>query len=145
MITHGTDTMEETAYFLEPRRQERQAGGAGRLDAAGDRDQRRRPGNLYNAVAAARSPEARGRGVLVVMNDAILNARDVTKTNTTNVETFASPERGPAGWSSTAARSRGSSRSDKKHTTKTEFSVAGRTTLPRVDIIYALREHGRPR
>ena len=56
------------------------------------------PGNLYNAVAVAADPRARrGAACSSSMNDAIHDARNVEKTNTTNVETFASPERGPPG------------------------------------------------
>jgi L-asparaginase len=94
------------------------------------------PANLYNAVATAASPEAQGRGVLVVMNDEIHAARNVIKTNTTNVETFDSPLRGEAGLVNSGTVS-WFEPMDKRHTTDSEFNVKGQTKLPRVDIVYA--------
>jgi L-asparaginase len=97
VITHGTDTMEETGYFLslviktqKPIIMVGSMRPATSISADG-------PMNLYEAVAAAASPEARGRGVLVVINDQIHFARDVEKRNTTALDTFESPNRGPAG------------------------------------------------
>jgi L-asparaginase len=136
IVTHGTDTMEETAYFLnlvvksdKPVILVGSMRPATAISADG-------PGNLHAAVVAARSPDARGRGVLVVMNDMIHHARDVEKTNTTSVETFKSPDRGPAGIVE-GSEVRWFDPTDKKHTTKTEFAVSKNTKLPRVDIIYA--------
>jgi L-asparaginase len=136
VITHGTDTMEETAYFLnlvvksdKPVVLVGSMRPATAISADG-------PANLYDAVETAADPGARGRGVLVVMNDQIFNARDLKKMNTTSLDTFASPDRGPAGfiggdkvtWYEPSA---------KRHTTKSEFSLTDRDVLPRVDIIYA--------
>jgi L-asparaginase len=136
VITHGTDTMEETAYFLDLVVKSDKPVvlvGSMRPATAVSADG---PGNLYNAVAVAASPRARGRGVLVVMNDAIHAARDVEKTNTTNVETFASPMRGPQGLVHTG-KIDWFDPTNKPHTTKSEFSVTNVDKLPRVDIIYA--------
>jgi L-asparaginase len=94
------------------------------------------PGNLYNAVATAGDPKAHGRGVLVVINDKIHAARNVTKTNTTNVDTFESPNRGPTGLV-TAGKIAWFEPMDKRHTSRSEFQVDGRQQLPRVDILYA--------
>ncbi len=94
VITHGTDTMEETAYFLQLTAKCDKPivlVGAMRPSNALSADG---PANLYNAVAVAGDPTARGKGVMVVMNDRVLGARDVTKTNTTGVETFQSPNAG---------------------------------------------------
>jgi L-asparaginase len=136
VITHGTDTLEETAFFLNlVVKSEKPVVlvGSMRPATAVSADG---PGNLYNAVATAADPGARGRGVLVVLNDEIHSARNVTKTDTTNVETFRSPNRGPAGLVHTGKIS-WFERMDKRHTTKSEFSVDDRESLPRVDIIYA--------
>jgi len=136
VITHGTDTMEETAYFLnlviksdKPVVLVGSMRPATAISADG-------PGNLYDAVATAADPNARGRGVLVVLNDEIHAARNVTKTNTTSLQTFVSPNRGPIGLVHTAKLT-WFTPPDKRHTAKSEFSVAGVRELPRVDIIYA--------
>jgi L-asparaginase len=92
VITHGTDTMEETAFFLnlvvksdEPVVMV----GSMRPSTAVSADG---PLNLYNAVGVAADPKAKGRGVLVVMNDWIHAAHSLTKTSTTAVQTFMSPD-----------------------------------------------------
>ena len=136
VITHGTDTMEETAYFLDLVVKSDKPVvlvGSMRPATAVSADG---PGNLYNGVAVAADARARGRGVLVVMNDTIHAARDVEKMNTTNVDTFASPMRGPQGLVHTG-KIDWFERTNKPHTTKSEFSVANVDKLPRVDIVYA--------
>ena len=136
VITHGTDTMEETAYFLDLVTKSDKPVvlvGSMRPATAISADG---PGNLYNGVATAANPDARGRGVLVLLNDTIHAARNVIKTNTTSVETFESPNRGPAGLIHSGTIS-WFERMDKKHTTKSEFNVNGVKALPRVDIVYA--------
>ena len=96
-ITHGTDTMEETAYFLnlvlksdKPVVLTGSMRPSTSLSADG-------PLNIYNAVGVAADPRAKGRGVLVVANDDIHGARAITKRHTTDVETFVSPEVGLVG------------------------------------------------
>jgi L-asparaginase len=136
VITHGTDTIEETAYFLNLVVKSRKPvvmTAAMRPSTALSADG---PLNFYNAVAVAANKEAGGRGVLVVVNDWIHGASSLTKTSTTAVQTFLSPVwgligtvaygevefyRGPVG----------------RHTTESEFSLDGLTALPRVDIILA--------
>ncbi|WP_078553245.1 asparaginase [Bacillus alkalicellulosilyticus] len=97
VITHGTDTLEETAYFLDllldfpipvivtgAMRSSNELGSDG-------------PHNLISAVRTAVSPEAYGKGVLVVFNDEIHTAKNVTKTHSSNIATFQSPQYGPIG------------------------------------------------
>ena len=136
VITHGTDTMEESAFFLNLTVKTNKPVvmvGSMRPSTAVSADG---PLNLYNAVGVAADPQAKGRGVLVVMNDQIQGAHSLTKTSTTSVETFQSPLRGVVGiasygnndWYQTPGW---------KHTTSSEFDISKVTTLPRVDIVYA--------
>ncbi len=136
VITHGTDTLEETGYFLDLVTKTNKPivmVGSMRPATAISADG---PSNLYNGVAAAISPGATGRGVMTVLNDQIDYARNVVKTNTTDVQTFHSVNRGPAGVSNTGAVT-WFAMPDKKHGMTSEFSVEGLDRLPRVDIIYA--------
>src|SRR4030095_10121839 len=136
VITHGTDTMEETAYFLNLAVKSDKPVvmvGSMRPSTAVSADG---PLNLYNAVAVAGDPKAKGQGVLVVMNDWIHGAHSLTKTSTTAVQTFMSPVRGLVGISASGKNDFYSSPSW-KHTTKSEFDVKGVTKLPRVDILFA--------
>ncbi len=135
VITHGTDTMEETAYFLDLTVKSKKPVvlvGAMRPSTAMSADG---PVNLYNAVVAATDEDSKGRGVLVTMNDTIFDARDVTKTNTTSVNTFQSPNFGPLGYihNSDAKYQRSPER---KHTTETVFDVSKLASLPKVGIVY---------
>ena len=135
VITHGTDTIEETAYFLnlvvdsdKPVVLTAAMRPATALSADG-------PLNIFNAVAVAADPEAAGRGVLVVINDDIHGARGMTKTSTTDVQTFISVERGPIG-ATLYGNNRYFRQPYRKHTTDSVFSVEGERALPRVDVIY---------
>ena len=136
VITHGTDTIEETAYFLNLVVKSKKPvvlTAAMRPSTALSADG---PLNFFNAVAVAASKEAAGRGVLVVANDWIHGAASLTKTSTTAVQTFLSPlsgligtvaygetefYRGPVG----------------RSTAVSEFSLDGVAALPRVDIVMA--------
>ena len=136
VITHGTDTLEETAYFLNLVTKSDKPVilvGAMRPATAISADG---PMNLLEAVRVASTPEAKGKGVMIVMNDEINGARDVTKTNTTNPATFKSPELGAMGYVS-GNKVRFYKQSTKRHTTNSEFDVSKLDTLPRVDIIYS--------
>jgi len=135
VITHGTDTIEETGYFLnlvvnsgKPVVLTAAMRPSTALSADG-------PLNIYNAVAVAADKNAANRGVLVVVNDDIHGARSIVKTNATDVQTFKSPEYGLMGvslygqhrWFRTPFR---------LNTKSSAFSVKGVDKLPRVDVLY---------
>jgi len=136
VVTHGTDTMEETAFFLNLVVKSDKPVvlvGSMRPSTAVSADG---PLNLYDAVAVAADPRAKGLGVLVVMNDWIHGAHSLTKTSTTAVQTFLSPQRGLVGVS-TYGKNDFYNAPQWKHTTGSEFDVTNVTKLPRVDIIFA--------
>ncbi len=136
VITHGTDTMEETALFLNLTVKSKKPvvmTGSMRPSTAVSADG---PLNLYNGVAVSADPAATGRGVMVVMNDRIHGAHSLSKTNTTSVETFLSPLTGLIG-TVNYGKARYFRKPFRKHTSLSEFSVDGITALPRVDIFYA--------
>ena len=95
IITHGTDSMEETAFFLDlVVRDERPVVVTGAMRSA-DAVGADGPANLLSAARVAGDPGARGRGVLVVLNDEVHEARFVVKAHTLRVQAFTSPESGP--------------------------------------------------
>lgn len=135
VITHGTDTLEETAYFLnlvvhndKPIVMTAAMRPATALSADG-------PLNIYNAVAVAADPLAARRGVLVVINDEIHGARGMTKTSTTAVQAFKSSAGGLVG-SCLYGENTYFRYPHPKHPAGSELSLAGAATLPRVDVIY---------
>ncbi len=139
VITHGTDTMEESAFFLNLVVKSDKPVvlvGSMRPSSAVSADG---PLNLYDAVAVAADPNAKGRGVLVVMNDSIHGAHSLTKTSTTAVQTFMSPVRGIVGVS-TYGKNDFYNSPGWKHTTASEFDITNVTKLPRVDILYAYED-----
>jgi L-asparaginase len=136
VITHGTDTIEETAFFLNLVVHSRKPvvlTASMRPSTALSADG---PLNFFNAVAVAADKESAGRGVLVVVNDWIHGASSLTKTSTTAVQTFLSPLSGLIGTVNYGVMEwyRGPIG---KNTVTSEFSVDQNTTLPRVDIIMA--------
>ncbi len=136
VITHGTDTMEETAFFLNLTIKSSKPvvmTGAMRPFTALSADG---PLNLYNAVAVAAYTGSRNRGVMVVMNDRIHGAHSLTKTNTTSVETFLSPINGLMGTVIYGATQYYRT-PFRLHTILSQFSLEGVVSLPRVDIMYA--------
>ena len=136
VVTHGTDTMEETAYFLHlVTRSDRPVvlTGAMRPPTSLSPDG---PLNLYNAVAVAADPDAAGRGAIVVLNDDLHSGRDVTKAHTTDVQAFQSPGPGLLGTAS-YGKIRYYRRPSRLHTSSSEWSAPRLEHLPRVDIVYA--------
>lgn len=131
VVTHGTDTMEETAYFLDltvadPRPvvvtgAMRPADGVG-IDG---------PANLLHAVQVAASPKAKGRGAMVLLNDEMLAARDAQKMNTTRPNAFAAPYRGDLGIADPEGV-----QFFRLPTHAPTFDLAAVRELPRVDIAY---------
>jgi len=134
VITHGTDTLEETAYFLDlVVRTSKPIVVVGSM----------RPGtalsadgalNLYDAVNVAASKDASGKGVLVTMNDEIQSGRDVSKVVNIKTEAFKS-QWGPLGMI-VEGRSYWFRAPVKRHTTQSEFNIDEITALPAVDIVY---------
>ncbi|MGO2489017.1 MAG: asparaginase [Pseudomonas taetrolens] len=135
VITHGTDTLEETAYFLnlvEKTDKPIIVVGSMRPGTAMSADGML---NLYNAVAVAGSKDARGKGVLVTMNDEIQSGRDVSKTMNIKTEAFKSP------WGALGMVVEGKSYwfrlPAKRHTMDSEFDIKNITSLPSVGIAYS--------
>ena len=136
VISHGTNTLEETAYFLNLTvRHDRPVVlvGAQRPATAISADG---PLNLLNGVRTAACADARGKGALVVMNDEINGARDVTKSSTYRVETFRSGELGFLGYVD-ADKVSFYRTSTRRHTVRSEFDVSALSALPKVDIVYS--------
>src|ERR1043165_620438 len=136
VITHGTDTMEETAFFLNlvvKGDKPVVMVGSMRPSTAVSADG---PLNLYKAVGVAIDPNAKGRGVLVVLNDWIHAAHSLTKTSTTAIQTFMSPVRGLVGVAS-YGKNDFYNTPQWKHTSGSEFDISDVNKLPRVDIVFA--------
>lgn len=136
VITHGTDTMEETAYFLNLTVKSDKPVvlvGAMRPSTALSADG---PLNLYNAVVVAGAKESIGKGVLVAMNGLVLGAESVLKMNTIDVQTFQAPNAGALGYIFNG-KVYYNMLPLKKHTTQSIFDVTRLTSLPKVGIVYS--------
>lgn len=139
VITHGTDTMEETAYFLNLTIKSDKPVvlvGAMRPSTAISADG---PKNLYNAVALATDKNA--KGVMVAMNDKIQSARGVVKTHTLNVDAFSSPDFGDLGYI-VDGKVYFYNNVAKADTKKAPFNVKNLKELPKVDILYTYSNDG---
>ncbi|WP_108658334.1 asparaginase [Acuticoccus kandeliae] len=136
VILHGTATLEETGYFLHLALKTALpvvvVGAQRPLNAVGTDA----GANLIGAIRTAAAPESRGRGVLVVLNDEIHSARDVTKGSTHRLHAFQSGIYGALG-TVDPDRVAYARHPERAHTLATPFHVAAETVLPRVDILYA--------
>ena len=135
VITHGTDTMEETAYFLNLTVKSDKPvilAGSMRPSNAISADG---PANLYNAVAAAVSPNCKGMGVLCCMNNQLLDAKTVIKTHTIDCDTF---EGGPSGIIGYVYNGEAHllQSPNNRHTKNSVFDVSKLEELPKVGIVY---------
>ncbi len=135
VITHGTNTIEETAYYLnltvktdKPVVVVGSMRPASAISADGYL-------NLVNAVKVAADPNSRGRGAMLVMNDTIYSGRDVTKTATYRVQAFQARDLGPLGFADADGKVAYYNQTAKKHTAQTEFDVRALQSLPRVDVV----------
>src|SRR6186997_443007 len=135
VVTHGTDTQEETAYFLDlvvPSSMPVVLTGSMRPSTAISADG---PKNLYDAITVAINPKSRGRGVLVSFNEGIFVARDVMKMSTTFTNAFGSPNTGAIGhaydgkveYYANAVREKDPA---------SPVVIKADTKFPRVDIVY---------
>lgn len=141
VITHGTDTMEETAYFLNLTIKSDKPVvlvGAMRPSTAISADG---PKNLYNAVALVVNKEAKNKGVMVAINDKILSARGVVKTHSLNVDAFSSPDFGDLGYI-VDGKVFFYNNVTKAHTKNAPFDVSKLTSLPKIDILYSYSNDG---
>lgn len=136
VVTHGTATLEETAYFLHLTIKSGKpvvVTGAMRPPTALGTDADL---NLLDAIRVAASPAAAGMGVLTILNNEIQCARDVVKTNTFRVETFKPNELGFLGYADSDGQVVMYRAPLRRHTTASEFDVTAADSLPRVDIVY---------
>ena len=135
VVTHGTNTIEKTAYFLNLTLKTDKPVvivGSMRPASAISADGYL---NLVNAVKIAADPDSRGRGCLLAMNDTIYGGRDVTKTATYRVQAFQGRDLGPLGFADADGKIVYYHRGAKKHTVDTEFDVRSLQSLPRVDVV----------
>jgi len=135
VITHGTNTIEETAYFLNLVLKTEKpvvVVGSMRPSSAISADGYL---NLVNAIKVAADANSKGRGCLLVMNDTIYNGRDVTKNATYRVEAFQSRDLGPLGFADGDGKIVFYHQPVRKHTVQTEFDVRNLDSLPRVDVV----------
>jgi L-asparaginase len=137
VVLHGTNTLEETAYFLHLTVHSKKplvVLGAQRPSGTMSNDAEL---NTINALRVASSPQAAGIGTLVVLDSRIHSARDVTKTNTYALNTFQSPNSGPIGEITADGQVKIYYHPVRRHTWQSELHpIAGRT-MPRVEVIYS--------
>ncbi len=136
VITHGTDTQEETAYFLSLTIKSEKPvvlTGSMRPSTALSSDGSK---NLYDAIIVASDVNSVGKGVLVSFNEKIYDAKDVVKINTTSTNAFASPNNGPVGEVYDGKVSY-NIQSFTKNNSFPPFDISKLDSLPNVEIVYA--------
>jgi L-asparaginase len=139
VVTSGTDTLEETAFFLHLTvRDSRPVVVVGSMRSPSTLGYEG-PANLLEGVRVAADPAARDRGVLVVLNDEINSAREVTKTDAHRLQTFNSGAYGQLGVVD-ADRVVFFRQLVQRHTAKSEFDISGLKTLPRVDVLLVYQD-----
>ncbi len=135
VITHGTDTQEETSFFLNlTLRSDKPVVFTGSMRAA-TAISADGPKNLFDAVVVAASPASKGKGPIVVFSENIYDGRDIVKTNSTHMEPYTAPNAGPIGqvYDAKVFYYTESLRTSDKDT---PFDITGLTKLPRVEIVY---------
>jgi L-asparaginase len=135
VVTHGTDTQEETAYFLDlviPSEMPVVLTGSMRSSTAISADG---PKNLYDAITVAIDPKSRNRGVIVSFNEGIFDGREVTKLSTTFTNAFGSPNTGPIGHAYDG-KVEYYANAVREVNPKSPVVITADTKLPRVDIVY---------
>lgn len=135
VVTHGSNTLEETAYFLHLTVKTEKPVALTAAQRQFTTISSDSPKNFLDAVRVAASPVARGMGVMTVVNDEINCGRDVTKRMSYRVQTYTSPDIGALGFVD-LGRVTFYRRPLRRHTTGSEFDVVGIAQLPRVDILY---------
>lgn len=136
VITHGTDTQEETAYFLNLTVQSDKPvvlTGSMRPATAISADGSK---NLYDAILVAADTGSRGKGVMICFNENIYDAKNVVKTNTTNVNAFSSPNTGSIG-QLYDGRVFYNTETVNRHSGSSAFDITKLDSLPKVEIVYA--------
>ncbi len=135
VLTHGTGTLEETAYFLNLTIKSSKpvvvTGSMRPITSLGTDSHL----NLYNAVRIAGCPDSSGRGVLICLNNQIHSARDATKSDPLRPETFKSFDLGLLGYADSDHKVLFYRKTERQHTLDTPFNVSGLSNLPRVDIV----------
>nr|MBC8279441.1 asparaginase [Chloroflexota bacterium] len=137
VVTHGTATLEETAYFLNLTVKSSRpvvVTGAMRPPSSLGTDA---DVNLIDAIRVAAAPQSADRGVLTILNNQIQSARDVTKTNSFRVETFQTSDFGFLGYADSDEEVVYYRRPDRAHTINTEFDIENVDRMPKVDIPFA--------